>query len=153
MVARAPLLSSSRAPVRHRCAQREVWSVLASESLPIETLDGKPLREEELSSRGSGCFRSPAFRTRAQIALRFCVGAVFPHAAPAEGALRTAPATVPGAGDETRLLMPWLGRTSTFVSDPGRLALTNEADGMARLAEPRGGTNPFPLAAVRPQCP
>jgi hypothetical protein len=44
-------------------------------------------------------------------------GSVSPHAAPTEGALRTAPATVPSGDDEPRLLMPWLGRASAFFTD------------------------------------
>jgi hypothetical protein len=47
--------------------------------------------------------------------------------------------TVPDGGDEPRLFMPWLGRANAFFTDLDRLALTNEANPMARSAGPRRG--------------
>lgn len=44
-------------------------------------------------------------------------GSVSPHAAPTEGALRNASATVPSGDDEPRRSKPWLGRASAFFTN------------------------------------
>jgi len=56
---------------------------------------GSPSAKRSFHAEDQGAFHRQRSRTRAQIALRFCVGSVFPHAAPAEGALRTAPPPFP----------------------------------------------------------
>lgn len=89
-------------------------------------MDQSAFRRQQLAGT-PGLLRAPVIET------------VSPHAAPTEGALRSVPPTVPGGGNEPRLLMPRLGRTSTFVTDLDRLALTNEASPVARSAGPWRG--------------
>ena len=140
-------------PIRHRLAQREVWRVLTSKSKPIKTPELEPPREEEPHPEDQGAFhrQQSARRGADRSALPCRIG--LPSRRPRGRGIANRPATVPDGGDEPRLLMPWLGRTSAFVTDSGRLALTNEADQMARLAVLSGRDEPSPLATGLPQRP
>jgi len=83
---------------------------------PIETPESLPFREEEPLIGDQGAFHCQRSGRCASIARCVRTGSVSPHAAPTEGALRTAPHTVPSGADEPRLLMPWLGRASAFFT-------------------------------------
>jgi hypothetical protein len=99
---------------------------------PIETLVPPPFREEEPRHEDQGAFhrqRSARYVSITRCALRR-IG--LPSRRSYGRSIANRPATVPGGSDEPRLLMPWLGRTSAFVSDPVRLTLTSEAGRVAR---------------------
>jgi hypothetical protein len=132
-----PLLSCSRAPIVTDWPGAGFGDIPTSETEPVETLVQWPPREEEPRREDQGAFRRQQPARYARIAPRARVGSVSPHAAPTEGALRSVASTVPGGADEPRLFMPWLGKASAFVTDPSRLALTNEAATVARSAGPR----------------
>jgi hypothetical protein len=123
-----------------------------SESEPVETHVQPPPREGEPRQVDQGAFR----RQRSAPCTRMTPSSWCQERSPLTPPLRKGHCEAfrppfPVGGDEPRLFMPWLGRTSAFVSDLGRLALTNEADLVARSAGPRGG---FPLVgAGRPQRP
>ena len=147
-----PLLSYSRAPVRHRLVQRGDWRLprvrIGTDRDPRSA--APPRRGAP--SRRPGCIPPPAARRYAWIAPHARAGSVSPHAVPTEGTLRSAATTVPGGANEPRLFMPWLGRTSTFFDQRIRLALTNEATPLGRSAGPRKRF-PFSLVPGRPQRP
>lgn len=102
---------------RHRCARREGWRVLTSEC----SHRSRPPRRRP-SAKKNSCSETRVLSTAggppcAHRSLDVTAnGSVSPHAAPSEGALRSASATVPSGDDEPRLLMPWLGRASAFFT-------------------------------------
>lgn len=102
--------------------RRGAWRAIASEcshrSRP-PNYDPSAKKSRFLGTRVLSTANGPFGAHRSLDASAF--GSVSPHAAPTEGALRTAPHTVPGGDDEPRLLMPWLGRTSAFFTDRAAL--------------------------------
>ena len=133
MVARIPLLSTSRAPISSPVRPAQGLESPHVRMLPpIETYVPPPFREEERRHEDQGAFhrqRSARYVSITRCALRR-IG--LPSRRSYGRSIANRPATVPGGSDEPRLLMPWLGRTSAFVSNPDRLTLTSEAERVAR---------------------